>query len=198
MRECKTLLLLDTELGSSAQLYPDLQLCTFNVLETLRNDDKLLLQLDLHRPDCLVVNTATLKPSLIHLFKSIHDICPLAVVVFVTEDTPELIESMVRAGVSAYVVDDRRQHRLYSLISEAVTRFQAQEALRHELVQTKNKLAERKIIDQAKGLLMQTQGLSEQDAYATLRKMAMNQGKSLVVIAHRVIELVSESYPKAR
>jgi response regulator NasT len=71
----------------------------------------------------------------------------------------------------------------------ALARFQHEEALRGELAQALNELSQRKVVDRAKGLLMKRHGLSEPEAYARLRKAAMDKGLKLADVAQRVVDV---------
>jgi len=95
----------------------------------------------------------------------------------------------VAAGVTAYIVDGLAPERIRPILTVAIARFRHQEALLAELDNARGELQERKLIDRAKGLLMQRQGLSEPEAYAKLRKAAMNKGVKLVDIARQMIDM---------
>ena len=69
-----------------------------------------------------------------------------------------------------------------------MARFQHEQGLRRELADEKTELHERKVIDRAKGLLMQRQGLSEQEAYQKLRRAAMDKGLRLGEVAQRMLD----------
>ena len=79
--------------------------------------------------------------------------------------------------------------RVRPVLDVAIARFQEHEALKAELREVKSTLAQRKIIDRAKGLLMQKRGFSEDEAYKTLRKMAMTKSMKLHEVAERVVEM---------
>lgn len=94
----------------------------------------------------------------------------------------------IAAGVSAYVVAGLAAERVKPVIEVALARFEIEQSLRAELEQTREKLAERKLIDRAKGLLMTKLSLSEDDAYRKLRRFAMDNKESLGDAARRVID----------
>jgi response regulator NasT len=100
-----------------------------------------------------------------------------------------LIEAAVQAGVSAYVVDGMQPHRLRPIIEVAIARFREFQALRDELQQTRNKLAERREIEKAKGILMKQKGMAEEEAYQALRKLAMDQGLKIGEVARQLISI---------
>jgi response regulator NasT len=112
---------------------------------------------------------------------------PRPVVMFVDRSDNDAAKAAVAAGVSAYVVDGLAANRVKPILDTAVARFKEFESLRRELDSAKASLAERKLIDRAKGILMSARGISEDDAYNLLRSKAMNEQKKLVEIAQSVI-----------
>ena len=110
---------------------------------------------------------------------------PIAMFVDQSDDT--MIEAAIEAGVSAYVVDGLRKERVKPIINLAVRRFNAFARMQAELHEARTELADRKVIDRAKAILMATRGLSEPDAYAALRSAAMNQNKKMVDVASALI-----------
>lgn len=101
------------------------------------------------------------------------------------------IQAAMRAGVSAYVAHTIQGEDLSGIIQVAAARFAEYKRLRDELKEAKDQLAERKLIDRAKGILMADHGYSEANAYKQMRNMAMSKGKRLVQIAEAII-LASE------
>ena len=101
----------------------------------------------------------------------------------------------VAAGVSAYVVAGLQPERIRPILDVAMARFEQDQALRAELADAKTEvqdlnteLKNRRVIDRAKGLLMQRQGLSEQAAYEKLRKSAMDKGLKVVDVSQRMLD----------
>ncbi|MEL6317917.1 MAG: ANTAR domain-containing protein [Pseudomonadota bacterium] len=109
------------------------------------------------------------------------------VAIFVDRSDDELTRAAIEAGVSAYVVDGLRKERIKPILDAAVARFNMFSRMRRELDATKEALAERKLIDRAKGLLMSARGLSEEEAYALLRKTAMDKGKKVSEVANALV-----------
>ena len=110
------------------------------------------------------------------------------VVMFAQDGAVDTIRAAVEAGVAAYVVDGLRPDRVKPVIDEAIARFRQFQELRSELDKARTSLAERKLVDRAKGILMKRRGCTEDDAYRLLRKMAMDQKLRLVDIANRIID----------
>jgi response regulator NasT len=109
------------------------------------------------------------------------------VAMFVDRSDRALMQAAVAAGVSAYVVDGLRAERVRPVLDMAIARFHEVDRLRKELQATQTALSERKTIDRAKGLLMSARGLSEEEAYALLRKTAMDKGKRVSEVAEALI-----------
>jgi len=125
-------------------------------------------------------------------FQDIHRLSQkhaLPVVIFATDDSTDTINQIVKVGVSAYVVNGLETSRIKSIVNVAIARFKEQQGLKNELEQTKSRLEERKLIDRAKGILMKTRGFTEDDAYHTLRKLAMDRNITISEMAKNVISM---------
>ena len=109
------------------------------------------------------------------------------IAMFVDQSDTASIEAAVDAGVSAYIVGGLRKDRVKNILDLCISRFNAFARLQSELDRTRNALEERKVIDRAKGILMKVKSLSEESAYALLRKTAMNENKKIVEVAQSVI-----------
>jgi response regulator NasT len=113
------------------------------------------------------------------------------IAMFVDRSDQAAIEAAVDAGVSAYVVDGLKRERVKPILDMAISRFNAFSRMTRELEEARSELENRKLIDRAKGILMSTRGLSEADAYALLRKTAMNQNRKISEIAESLITAAS-------
>ena len=112
------------------------------------------------------------------------------VAMFVDKSDDALTSAAIEAGVSAYVVDGMRADRVKPVLDAAIARFRMFQRMRTELAETKRALEERKVIDRAKGLVMKARGVDEDQAYALLRKAAMDQGKRLADVAEALVNSV--------
>jgi len=110
------------------------------------------------------------------------------VVMFAQDGAPETIRAAIEAGVAAYVVDGLKPDRVRSILDVAIARFAQFQELRSELDKAKSTLAERKLVERAKGILMKRRSCDEQEAYGLMRKMAMDQKSRLIDIANKIIE----------
>jgi len=109
------------------------------------------------------------------------------IAMFVDQSDEDMIGAAIDAGVSAYVVDGLRKDRVKPILDLAIRRFNAFARMQTELDEAKTALAERKTIDRAKTILMESRQLSEADAYALLRTTAMNQGRRIADVAEALI-----------
>lgn len=141
-------------------------------------------------PDVLIVVTEHLKPSALESIRNINDHHPIPVVIFAEQQKHRShIANAINSGVSAYIVDGLQTARVYTIVEIAIARFEYNQSLHHELEQTKTKLRERKLVDRAKGILMDKKGISEEDAYQTLRKLAMDRNTPLPEMAQNLISM---------
>jgi response regulator NasT len=125
----------------------------------------------------------------IESMRALHRDEPRPVVMFVDRTDPGSTQAAMEAGVAAYVVEGLAPGRVRAVIDVAVARFNAHQALRAELAEARSALSDRKLVERAKGLLMQTRRMSEDDAYRLLRRLAMDQGKRLSEVAESVIAM---------
>ena len=150
---------------------------------------------DLHRrvaaikPDVIIIDTDSPDRDTIENLCVISRDEPRPVVMFTHDDDSTKIREAVRAGVSAYVVDGLSLERVKPIIDVAIARFEQFQALRQELAQNEEKLAERKVVERAKGILMKGRNLSEDEAYRALRQQAMDNNTRLGDVARQVIAL---------
>ena len=109
------------------------------------------------------------------------------IAMFVDRSDTDMIEAAVDAGVGAYVVDGLRKERVKSVLDTAVSRYKAFSKLRDELERAKAALDERKLVERAKGILMKERGMTEEAAYALLRKAAMNENRRITEVAQSIV-----------
>ncbi len=109
------------------------------------------------------------------------------VAMFVDKTDGALTRAAIEAGMSAYVVDGLRPDRLKPILDAAIARFHMLHKMRIELAETRRALEERKLIDRAKGIVMRARGIGEEEAYALMRRTAMDQGRKLVDVAQALV-----------
>jgi response regulator NasT len=138
-------------------------------------------------PDVVVIDLENPNRDRLEHFFSLSRVLQRPIAMFVDRSDSASIEAAVAAGVSAYVVDGLKKERVKPILDMAVSRFNAFSRLTRELEAARNELGDRKIIDQAKAILLRTRGLAEADAYALLRRTAMNQNRRIVDIAQSLV-----------
>ncbi|EFO31166.1 two-component response regulator [Roseibium sp. TrichSKD4] len=134
-------------------------------------------------PDVIVIDLENPKrDQLEHMFQ-VSRAVQRPIAMFVDHSDSSMIEAAVDAGVSAYIVDGLKRERVKPILDMAISRFRAYSKLTQDLKDARTELADRKTIDRAKGILMKTKGLSEQQAYDLLRKTAMSQSRKVIEVA---------------
>lgn len=138
-------------------------------------------------PDVIVIDLENPNRDMLEAMFQLSRAVKRPVAMFVDRSDSAAIEAAVEAGVSAYVVDGLKQERVKPILDMAISRFNAYSRLTRELEEVKGELESRKLIDRAKGILMKSRSLSEEQAYALLRKTAMNQNRKIAEIAQSLI-----------
>jgi response regulator NasT len=140
-------------------------------------------------PDVIFIDLEDPNPDVLeHMFVVSRSV-RRPVAMFVDRSDRATIEAAIDAGVGAYVVDGLRQERVQAVLDTTISRFNALHRLREELDRTKQALADRKVIDRAKGILMRLRKVDEEQAYALLRQAAMKENRRLVEVAQSVLTL---------
>ena len=144
------------------------------------------------KPDIVIIDTDSPSRDTLENLCVMNETVPKPIVMFTHDGDIEKMRAATKAGVSAYVVGSLSSESLKPVINAAVVRFEEVKSLREELGEAKLKLAERKVLEKAKGLLMKEHGFDEDHAYAMLRSMAMRQNKRIAVLAKEVIETATK------
>ncbi len=161
----------------------------YNIVAVLPADPFLPERLAQISPDMIIVDAESqARDTLEHVVMATRD-ARRPIVLFTNDDDTSQVGAAIAAGVSAYVVAGLAPERVRPVLEVALARFRHEEALRRELADARTQLSERKTIDRAKGLLMQRHQLSEDDAYARLRRTAMDRGMKLVDVAQRILDV---------
>ena len=168
----------------------------FNLVASLPADVYLTERLAQLQPDMIIVDAESdARDALEHVVMATRDE-RRPIVMFTNDNDSGNARAAVAAGVSAYIVAGLQAERIRPILEVAMARFQHEQALRQELANTRSELHElsaalqdRKVIDRAKTLLMQRQQLSEEAAYAKLRKTAMDKNLKIVEVAQRMLDV---------
>jgi response regulator NasT len=139
------------------------------------------------QPDVVIVDAESPSRDTLENLAAVSASLPRPVVVFSEDASDAPMQAALKAGVSAYVIAGLQPQRLAPVLKVAIARFEQERALRAQLDDAHLQLSERKLIERAKGLLMDEIGLTEEQAHAHLRKLAMNRSQRLAQVAERVI-----------
>lgn len=148
-----------------------------NLMRRIVDNDPDVIFIDLENPNRDVLE------QMFQVSRSVHR--PIAM--FVDRSDTDMIEAAVDAGVGAYVVDGLKKERIKAVLDMAVSRFNAFSKLREELDRAKAALDERKLVERAKGILMKEKSMTEEAAYALLRKAAMNENRRITEVAQSIV-----------
>ena len=166
-----------------------LQEAGYEIVASLPADMHLPEQIALLQPDMIIIDAESdARDVLEHIVIATRDE-RRPIVMFTEDDDPSSMEAAMAAGVSAYIVAGLQAERIKPVLNVALARFKQEQKLLAELDDTRHKLAERKVIDRAKGLLMTRHGMTEDAAYQKLRSMAMNKNLKLAEIAQRILDV---------
>ncbi len=140
------------------------------------------------QPDMIVVDTESqARDTLEHVVLATRD-QRRPIVLFTDDADTTHVRDAIACGVTAYVVAGLAPERVRPVLEVAQARFDYEERLRRELADARGQLADRKLIDRAKGLLMQRHQIGEPEAYARLRKAAMDKGLKMAEVAQRIVD----------
>ena len=156
------------------------------VAECGRGDEAVALVRE-HQPDVALLDIKMPGLDGISAARQIAAERLTAVVLVTAFSQRELIEEASDAGVHGYVVKPFERHDLTPAIEVAIARFRAESALAGKVVEAEDRLETRKVLDRAKGLLMDRDGLTEQAAFDFLQKTAMASRRSMRAVADEVL-----------
>jgi two-component system, response regulator PdtaR len=159
----------------------------FEVVAEAKDGEEAVALARSEQPDLAVLDVKMPKLDGIEAARRILDERPIPIVMLTAYGHEELVARAVEAGVFGYLVKPFREHDLLPAIRTARARHEELSALREEADSLAEALAARKAIERAKGLLMEKEGLSEQDAFARLRKASQVSGRPLKVVAEALI-----------
>lgn len=153
----------------------------------LPSDSRLARRIKDLGPDLVLIDLANPSRDTLEELTLASSPADRPVAMFVDRSDPALTRAAVEAGVSAYVVDGIRPDRIRAVLDAALARFHMFQKLRTELDATRAALEQRKIIDRAKGLLMRARSITEEEAYALMRRAAMEKGRKIADVAAAIV-----------
>ena len=180
-------LLLDRNPGRVALLEEALEAEGYHVVSRVAPDMELQAEVERVRPDLVIIDMESPDRDTLEHLGTLNRNNPKPVLMFADASDCDTMRAAIRAGVSAYVVDGFSAGRLRSVMELAIARFEEYQGLREELEDARTKLADRRDIERAKGLLMQRRRLPEDEAHRALRRMAMDRNFTLGDAARALI-----------
>ena len=160
----------------------------YNIVAVLPADMFLPDRIAQIQPDLIIVDAESqARDTLEHVVMATRDE-RRPIVLFTDDSDTTHMQDAIAAGVTAYVVAGLATERVKPVLDVAMARFQVEQKLRRELADARSQLSDRKVVERAKGLLMKRHGYSEDEAYARLRKTAMDKGLRLADLAQRMID----------
>jgi response regulator NasT len=180
-------LIVDQNLARATILEEGLREAGYRDLVVVRDMQNLMRRILDEQPDVILIDLENPNRDVLEQMFQVSRVVQKPVAMFVDTADRHTIEAAIEAGVSAYVVDGLRKERVQAIVEMSVSRFRAFEKLRAELDETRRQLADRKLVDRARGILMKQRALSEEEAYEAMRKAAMDNNLRLAEVAQSVI-----------
>jgi len=185
--EALKIILVDENLGRSAILRRALQDKGHEVISRLDCSSDLVTSKEITHADVVIVNADIPNEAVFANLRDVNNTKPKPIVMFTESSGDQMAGTAFKSGVNAYIVDGLEENRVQPIIDVAIARFREFQALKDELDATRSQLAERKAVEKAKGLLMKHKKINEDEAYQSLRKMAMDKNKRIADVADSVI-----------
>lgn len=156
-------------------------------IDVIANPMSLARQIKAKKPDIVLIDIANPSRDTLEELAIASGPMDRPVAMFVDRSEAGMSDAAIEAGVSAYVVNGMQPARVKPVLDAAIARFRMFQRMRKELAATKQALEERKVIDRAKGMIIKARGVDEDEAYAILRKAAMDQGKRVAEVASALV-----------
>ena len=161
----------------------------YDIVASLPADIFLPERIQQIQPDMIIIDSESdARDVLEHIVIATRD-APRPLVLFTDDPAPASVDAALAAGVSAYIVAGLQAERVKPVLDVALARFRREQKLLDELSDTRRQLAERKLVERAKGILMAKSRMSEDEAYQKLRGMAMNKKLRLADVAQRILDV---------
>lgn len=182
-------LLVDDNPDRAAEVRRALSASGCEVMSTLSSPLELYRSVGECAPDVIIIDTESPSRDSIEHIAFVSRDQPRPIVMFCGDRGGDTIRAALRAGVTAYIVDGLSESRIEPILQVAIERFDAEQSLKRELADAKTQLAERKLVDRAKGIIMKRNSIDEDAAFHALRKFAMDRGIKMAEAAEQVIRI---------
>jgi len=185
----RVMLIADDSQKDVSLLNDGLKAAGYDVVVVSMSASALLDRVAALQPDVIIIDSDSPTRDTLEQLSFVNARQPRPIVLFTEDRDNVTIQAALKAGVSAYIVAGMQPDRLQPILDVAVARFEQDRALRAELRDTQDKLAERKLIERAKGLVMKQKNVDEDEAYRVMRKLAMDRNRKLLEIAQQIIDV---------
>ena len=165
----------------------------FEVCAEARDGEEAVELARREQPDLAILDVKMPRLDGIEAARRILDERPIPIVMLTAYSQEELVSRAVEAGVFGYLVKPFREADLLPAILAASARHEELTALREEADSLAEALVTRKVVERAKGLLMEREGLTEQEAFGRLRRASQISGRPMRVVAEALIATFEES-----
>jgi two-component system, response regulator PdtaR len=184
----KTLLFTEAPVAS-APLVEDMQDAGFDIMHQFTDTDNVAQTVMQQKPDLMIAASHSPSDNLFEVARTLGLIAPCPIVLFTSDDDHSKIDKATEAGIHAYVIDGYAKHRLRSIVQVARARFRHNQFIKDELSNLSKRFEERKLLDRAKGVLMRSRGINEEESFELLRSLAMKTRQRIGVVAKSVIDM---------
>ena len=171
----------------AAILQDGLREAGFTQVVHIAETNNLLARIHAVDPEVILIDLENPNRDVLEQMFQVSRVVKRPIAMFVDSSDSASIQASVDAGVASYIVDGLKKERIKYILDLTISRFNAFAKLQDELDRAKTALEDRKVIDRAKGILMKAKNLTEENAYALLRKTAMNEKKKVAEIAQSVV-----------
>ncbi len=183
----KTVVIIDDSLGSRATLGHALKRLGFEVVGEGSSGSEAIRLVQVLKPDVLFLAVGLPDLDGLTTAAQILETHALPIIILSSHLNPEVIQRAKEAGVMAYLVKPLREEELLPAMELAISRFEEFNALRKENADLKRILEDRKLIERAKGILMEREKISEPQAFGRIQKASMNRRRSMAEIAQAIL-----------
>ena len=183
------ILIIDESRARVSELCAALVLAGHSVAAVLPSVLDLSAQIEALRPDVILIETESPSRDTLEHLALLNRELPRPLIMLTQDDNVNVMRAAFKAGVSAYVVDAVDLARLKPIVDVAILRFEEHQGLKLELASAKRKLSERKLVEKAKGILMKSRKLDEEQAYVALRTLAMERAQPIGKVAGDLVEM---------
>jgi response regulator NasT len=181
------ILVVDETVARMELLRETLMECGFSQVICVSDCEDLLDRVHATNPDVILIDVESPRRDTLEQLSILNQWHPRPVVLFTQDQRVQTIEAAIRSGVTAYVTSGISPGEVRPALDVAMATFRSFQSLREQLLSVRTDLSETKLAQRAKGLLMEQQKLTEDQAHQLLRRLAMNRKTKLADIAREIL-----------